>query len=338
MYEIAKLPSEELEILFQNTAAKMGMNASIIEKDFWVCFTLEYLFHKCPWKKSFAFKGGTSLSKVYNLIERFSEDIDLILDWRTVGYGYSEPWEKSSNNQRLKFHNESDERVATFLKNEFLPVFLSDMTECIGKPVSAYIDDDEPAVVKFRYPHEFEDSSLLQIIRLEIGVLAAWTPTLWADVHPYVADYYPNIFHHPSTQVLTTTAERTFWEKATILHREAYRKETSSIPSRYSRHYYDIYCMSHKGVLEKALRHKDLLTQVVEFKQAFYSCAWAKYESARIGTLKLVPAVHSMERLRSDYNTMQPMIYGHFPDFDELMRFIQELEERINEMETSHRR
>ena len=84
MYEIARLPGEEREILFQNTAAKMGMNAAIIEKDFWVCLTLDYLFHECQWKKSFAFKGGTSLSKVYHLIDRFSEDIDLILDWRLV--------------------------------------------------------------------------------------------------------------------------------------------------------------------------------------------------------------------------------------------------------------
>ena len=65
MYGIAGLPSEEREILFQNTAAKMGMNAAVIEKDFWVCLTLDYLFHKCPWRKAFAFKGGTSLSKVY---------------------------------------------------------------------------------------------------------------------------------------------------------------------------------------------------------------------------------------------------------------------------------
>lgn len=100
MYEIAKLPSEEREILFQNAAARKGMNAAIIEKDFWVCLTLDYLFHKCPWKKAFAFKGGTSLSKVYSLIDRFSEDIDLILDWRVMGTaspGKSVPIRSSRN-------------------------------------------------------------------------------------------------------------------------------------------------------------------------------------------------------------------------------------------------
>ena len=333
MYEIAKLPDEEREILFQNTAAKMGMNAAIIEKDFWVCLTLDYLFHKCQWKKAFAFKGGTSLSKVYNLIDRFSEDIDLILDWRTVGYGYSEPWKKRSNTQQQKFIVESSNRVNAFLKDEFLPVFKTDIHDCVGRSVSVYIDDDDPGTVKFGYPRAFEETSILQEIRLEIGALAAWTPTQLADIHPYAADYYPLIFRQTSTQVLTTTAERSFWEKATILHQEAHRPETSKIPERYSRHYYDLYCMAQKGVLEKALLQKDLLAQVAEFKQTFYPRKWAQYEYARIGSLKLVPAVHSMDRLRLDYTMMQSMIYGNYPDFDEMMHFIKKLETRINSAE-----
>jgi len=333
MYGIAKLPSEEREILFQNTAAKMGMNAAIIEKDFWVCLTLDYLFHRCKWKKAFEFKGGTSLSKVYNLIDRFSEDIDLILDWRTVGYGYSEPWEKRSNTQQQKFIDESSNRVAAFLKNDFLPVFIDNMTECTGRSVSVYIDDDDPGTVKFGYPHAFEDPSILQEIRLEIGALAAWTPTRLAEIHPYAADYYPRVFSQTSTKILTTTAERTFWEKATILHQEAYRPESSKIPERYSRHYYDLYCMAHKGVLEKALVQKDLLTQVADFKQTFYPRKWAQYETARVGMLKLFPAAHSMDRLRSDYARMQSMIYGNSPDFDEMMQYIKDLEEQINTTE-----
>ena len=330
MYEIAKLPAQEREILFQNTAARMGMNAAIIEKDFWVCLTLDYLFHRCRWQKSFAFKGGTCLSKVYRLIDRFSEDIDLILDWRTVGYGYSEPWKQRSNTQQQRFIYDSSNRVAAFLKNEFLPVFAADLTGCIGRPVSVYIDDDDPETVKFGYPRAYEDPSILQEIRLETGTLAAWTPSRPAEIHPYAADYYPGVFHQASTQILTTTAERTFWEKATILHQEAHRPETSRIPDRYSRHYYDLYCMAHKGVLEKALAQKDLLAQVAEFKRTFYPRRWARYEYAGIGTLKLVPAAHSLERLRSDYAMMQSMIYGNCPDFDEMMQFITDLESRIN--------
>ena len=85
MRNVARLPESDRRELFRNTADKMGLNDAIVEKDFWVCFTLDYLFHRCPWKDAITFKGGTSLSKAFNLISRFSEDIDLILDWRSHG-------------------------------------------------------------------------------------------------------------------------------------------------------------------------------------------------------------------------------------------------------------
>ena len=84
MRNIAIIPAHDREALFHNTAAKMGMTDAIIEKDFWVCYMLDYLFHRCAWKDHIAFKGGTSLSIAYGLIERFSVEIDLILDWRVV--------------------------------------------------------------------------------------------------------------------------------------------------------------------------------------------------------------------------------------------------------------
>ena len=91
MKHMAALSREEREELFLNTAHKVGMPPAIVEKDFWVCYMLDYLFHRCAWKERLVFKGGTSLSKAYHLIERFSEDIDLILDWRLLGYGIEEP-------------------------------------------------------------------------------------------------------------------------------------------------------------------------------------------------------------------------------------------------------
>lgn len=92
--------SSDRKALFQNTAAKMGLTEAIVEKDYWVCFMLDYLFQCCKWKDSIAFKGGTSLSKAYGLIERFSEDIDLILDWRVLGYEKDEPWETEAIQSR----------------------------------------------------------------------------------------------------------------------------------------------------------------------------------------------------------------------------------------------
>ena len=330
MYIIARMDPAERQILFRNTAAKKGLPESIIEKDFWVCFVLEYLFHKSTWQNNLAFKGGTSLSKAYNLIQRFSEDIDLILDWRVLGYGYDEPWEQRSKTKQLEFNKASVERLFAFLKEGFLPVFQKDMTDLLGGEANVYIDGNDAGTVNFAYPSSFEDPYVLRVIRLEIGALAAWTPIHPVTIRSYAAECYPSVFSVPGTVVLTTTAERTFWEKATILHQEAYRPEGSLIPDRYSRHYYDLYRMSQTHVKEAALSNPALLDKVAEFKNKFYPRGWARYDEARIGTLKLIPANHSIERIASDYAKMSSMIYGDIPTFNEIIRVIGQLEIEIN--------
>jgi len=100
MYEVARATINERRALFRNTSQKMNVHEAIIEKDFWVCITLDYLFQRCLYKNRFAFKGGTCLSKAYNLIQRFSEDIDLILDWRVLGYRMTEPWDVRSKTKQ----------------------------------------------------------------------------------------------------------------------------------------------------------------------------------------------------------------------------------------------
>ncbi len=328
MYRIAK--TNEREELFINTAAKMGIDPAIVEKDFWVCLTLDYLFHHSKWKSAFAFKGGTSLSKVYNLIERFSEDIDLILDWQVIGYAKNEPWEERSNTKQQKFIADSKDRLFKYLAEDFLPNFKADMEKLLGQPLHIFITEEDSGIVNFEYPSLFKDDSILRVIRLEIGALAAWSPTQKATVSPYVADYYPQVFEQKNTEIITTTAARTFWEKATILHQEAFRPDGSLIPARYSRHYYDIYCMANSKVKEAALALPELLTHVAEFKQKFYPRKWAKYELARIGTLKLYPTEHSIPEIRNDYAKMRNMIYGNYPDFDEILDSIKKLENEIN--------
>lgn len=111
MRNVARLSDSDRRELFRNTSDKMGLNDAIVEKDFWVCFTLDYLFHRSPWKDSITFKGGTSLSKAFHLISRFSEDIDLILDWRILGYGKDEPWETRSNTKQDAFNKEANMRA-----------------------------------------------------------------------------------------------------------------------------------------------------------------------------------------------------------------------------------
>ncbi len=114
MRKVARRKASDRIELFRNTAEKMRLNDAIVEKDFWVCFMLDYLFQQSPWKDSISFKGGTSLSKAYHLIHRFSEDIDLILDWRVLGYRVDEPWENRSITKQNQFNQEANAKVTEF--------------------------------------------------------------------------------------------------------------------------------------------------------------------------------------------------------------------------------
>lgn len=329
MRRIATIKENDRKALFQNTAAKMGLTNAIIEKDFWVCFMLDYLFHRCEWKSNIAFKGGTSLSKAYGLIERFSEDIDLILDWRVIGYSVDEPWQDRSYTKQDLFNKEANRRTEDFLKNHFVPAVTKDLKE-LNATVDCYIDGSDPQTVVFAYNRSFDDNSILPVIRLEIGALAAWTPAEPKSITPYAAVQYHKLFAEPSTEILTVLPKRTFWEKVTILHREAYRPENKPFPSRYSRHYYDLYCMMNSFVKAEALADTELLTKVVELKDKFYRCPWARYDEAKVGTMKLMPPERNLLVLHDDYEHMQNMIFGKKPDFDSILQSMQALENEIN--------
>ncbi len=332
MRKIARLEDSERRELFRNTADKMGLNDAIVEKDFWVCFTLDYLFNRSPWKDAITFKGGTSLSKAFHLISRFSEDIDLILDWRILGYGKDEPWEKRSNTKQDAFNKEANVRAEDFLAETFCPAIREGLSQELGCEANLYIDEKDKQTVIFAYPNLFTNSATLQVIRLEIGALAAWTPARQAFIEPYASEYYPAVFEQIGTSVLTVAPERTFWEKATILHHEANRPKQLEMPGRYSRHYYDLYRMAGSPVKEAAFSRIDLLKKVVDFKMKFYPRTWAKYQEAVPGSLRLIPPEYRFAALEADYELMKDMLYGDVPTFGAVIDGIRELEKEIRDM------
>jgi hypothetical protein len=323
----ARRSGEDRRDLFRATAQAMQVQEAIIEKDFWVCWVLDYLFQISPWKDQLAFKGGTSLSKVYNAIERFSEDIDLILDWRLLGYSANEPWHERSATRQNEFNTEANQRCAAFLAREFIPVFSQSLNELAAAKIGVEAKEQD---VLIQYPHSFSLSSILPQIKLEIGPLAAWLPNEKKWVRPYAAEKFPHLFLQPSTAVSTVTADRTFWEKATILHQEAHRPPAIRLPPRYSRHYYDLYRLSRSPIREKALAQLDLLQKVVDFKMKFYRSAWAKYEEARPGSLRLLPPAERVADLRTDYQGMQPMLFGTIPGFEDILTGLAALEKTVN--------
>ena len=331
MKNIARLPKEERLILFRNTAANCGLSEGIVEKDFWVCWTLDYLFHQSPWTKHLAFKGGTSLSKSFDLIHRFSEDIDLILNWRLLESAQKDPWAQRSKNQQDKLNKALNAETEVFLREQFVPKLREDFAQLLVDEFQIEVDEHETQTVNFTYPKLFGEASILPMVRLEIGALAAWTPTTQSEIISYAAQQYGRIFQNPSTSVLTVMPERTFWEKVTILHKESFRTN-GNFPARYSRHYYDLFCMDASPVKVAAFGNLDLLARVVTFKDRFYPAGNAHYDLAKPGTMRLLPLEDCLPVLRDDYAHMRNMLFGEIPSFEEIMACIARLEKEINSL------
>ena len=332
MRKIACLPDDDRRELFRNTADKMGLNDAIVEKDFWVCFTLDYLFHRCPWKDSITFKGGTSLSKSYHVIERFSEDIDLILDWRKIINDEVNPWEERSKTKQDLFNKQINSEAAKFYKEELIPQLNIEMKEKLGDGEWISVDTEDEMVVNFYYPQIFEAEYLRSCVRLEIGPLAEWLPSHETSITPFAAEKYPDIFSQTDTSVLTIDVERTFWEKLTILHKIANFPEGKSLPARYARHLYDVYNMGNSWVKESAFKRKELLEKDVAFKQKFYYAKGAHYETATLSSIELLPKEAVLNALKEDYQAMSNMIYGNIPEFEDILAFLKKLQSEIHDL------
>ncbi len=332
MKKIALLEKEDRIVLFTQSAAKMKMHPSIVEKDFWVCFLLDHLFHDCQYKDMFVFKGGTSLSKSYHVIERFSEDIDLILDWRKIINDDSNPWEDRTKTKQDTYNKQINKAAAEFYKEELVPVLNNELSLKLGDREWVAVDSFDEMVVNFMYPKDFALEYIVPVIRLEIGPLAEWMPSHKTVIEPFVAEQYPDVFKQKSTEVLTIDAERTFWEKITILHKIANYPEGKILPRRYARHLYDVYCLGNSEIKKSAFGRKELLEKDVAFKQKFYYSKSAHYETATLKTINLIPAEQIMQSLKNDYAAMANMFYGNAPAFDDILTFLSELEIEIHNL------
>ena len=266
------------------------------------------------------------------MIERFSEDIDLIMDWRLLGYGIHEPWEERSKTKQDKLNKKAVADASEFLTSSFAPRLESDMRELIGQNITVSMDPDdkEQCTVNFFYPHVFNTNYIRQEIRLEIGPLAEWVPSHPVSIASTAAEQFPSAFQQADTVVPTVDVERTFWEKVTILHKTAASYEQKGIPARYARHYYDLYQMSRTDVKNSAFNRKELLEQDIRFKMKFYYTKNASYETSHIGTIRLVPDADAIKDLSVDFDHMKDMIYGEKPSFEEIIDSIAKLEDEIN--------
>ena len=332
MNRFLKLSGEEKREVFQAVSLSMGLRPDIVEKDFWVCFMLHHLFHDCKYKDAFVFKGGTSLSKAYHVIERFSEDIDIILDWRKIVSTEEDPWNDRSKTKQDQYNKLVNARAAVFYASDLVPCLNSELEEILGSGQWVAVDENDEMVINFYYPQLFEVEYLRDKVRLEIGPLAEWLPSHVTDIQSFVSEKYPQLFDRKVTGILTIDVERTFWEKLTILHKMANFPANKKLPPRYARHLYDVYCMTNSPVKEQAFARKELLEKDVIFKQKFYYAKSAYYETATLKEISLIPADHIMDAVKQDYAAMKNMIYGDYPGFETIIEQLKELEMEVHNL------
>ena len=332
MYNIAKLSNNDRDIVFTKYTFENGVSKAIVEKDFWVTLILDYLFHRCKYKEYFIFKGGTSLSKCFNIIERFSEDIDLILRWDLLTD--DNPNKERSNRQQDIYNKNINKLAADFIKEKLMPEMIYDFNILLGQKAEFQIDENEPQVLNFNYPILYnDDAGILKYVRLEIGPLAELTPTEDVTISPLISKLNLKIMDNNETIIKTVSPERTFWEKILILNQESHRPLDKKMPTRYSRHYYDVYKISLTKYKDKAYSNLELLEQVREFKKKFYPVGWAKYDLAKPGLFTLVPSEERIEELRVDFSNMKEMINDDsINSFDDLLTYIKQLENEINNL------
>jgi hypothetical protein len=340
MDNVARASALDRGALFRQAEAAVARRfpAAIVEKDFWVCWSLRRIFDVLQFRPHLIFKGGTSLSKVYRAIERFSEDVDLSLSRRDLGFADDRDPEQAGISKK-EAQRRLDALVAgcqVAVREKLVPELRRDFAAVLGTSGwSVDLDPADPQTVIFTYPST-EVSGVRSYVRpaiwLEMGARSDDWPAADAELTPYAAETFPDLFTIRSCRVRTLAAERTFWEKATLLHAECHRSPDTPSRERLARHYYDLYRLAQQPIAEQALGQRDLLERVIAHKRFFFAQVWAHYETARPGTFRLLPAADRLEALRRDYREMDTLIFGEAPEWDDIIRELKELEKRINSL------
>ena len=333
-------PKKDRVAVLLAAANRLGTPVSNIEKDFWVCWTLDALYNRLPpGQPRMLFKGGTSLSKAYGLIQRFSEDIDVTVFRDDLGQSatIAELAALSGNKRRDKLDAIRDACRAyiTGPLRDALTELVADATSGRG---SVEVDEGDPdgQTLLVWYPEiEPKDASYVQpAVRIESGAKSALDPHQAASVTPYIGEDFPDL-DLTVANVTTIEARRTCWDKIVILHgmRRWFenRGELKGGGHRISRHYYDLHQLMQSPLGGKAVSDRTLGEDCVEHARMFFNRAPLDLASARPPTFVLVPSDETMRKaLEADYVAMSAMIFGAAPSFDEILKSVAKVEQQIN--------
>jgi hypothetical protein len=335
-----RLPPERRRELCEEAQLRLGLPAASIEKDFWVCWTLRELFALPEWGRYFTFKGGTALSKGWKLIERFSEDIDIVVDRAFLGFGgdtspASAPSKKQRRERLAALKTECQTRIHAGLR----PALEERIRRCLPPDApwdlvpAAPEEDPDGQTLLFHYPESLAGTAayLRPVVKIEMGARSDVEPAGAPLIQPYLADALPDVVGQSAFEVRALLPERTFWEKAMLLHEETYRPPGKARKTRLARHYYDLWSLIKNGVGASAARDTGLFERTAAHRAVYFNWSWMDYGTLRKGSLRIVPLEGHVGEWRQDYEAMRgEMFFGEVPAFDEVLRVVGEFERTFN--------
>lgn len=338
MNHFARESAENRADFFYQYGGTARIPAYIVEKDFWVCWLLGHIFATEDLGRDCIFKGGTSLSKVFNAIQRFSEDIDLGLSPASLGWTESDLDDAPSNTARQKRVTQIQTACADAVSGRFRARLESVIRDELGlNPRGAWLHYELDAashspIIYFAYPQAVPPGSYVApSVKIEFGSLTDQRPTGLHPISPWVAQLAPDVFADFRAEVVALEIERTFWEKATILHAEFHRPAGKPQPARYARHYADFAALWRHPSGPPASRQLDLLARVRLHKSRFFASPWANYATAVPGSFRLLPPDTRLAELRADYAAMRPMFLTEPLSFDEMLAVLRAAEHTLNQ-------
>ena len=319
---------------------RLGLPAASIEKDFWVCWTLRELFALPEWGAHLTFKGGTSLSKGWKLIERFSEDIDIVVGREFLGFdGEASPEAAPSKKQRRARLDALKGACQARIHSDLLPALKTRLHYALPTGdhwnLAPATPDEDPdgQTLLFQYPALLAATAtyLRPVVKIEMGARSDTEPSASPMIRPYLAEAFPDMFKPSEFAVHALLPERTFWEKAMLLHEETYRPAGKTRKVRLARHYYDLWCLMQKGVADKARQDLSLFKRIATHREIYFNWSWMDYATLHKGTLRIVPLDDQMAEWQRDYAAMRDeMFFGEVPSFDVIMRAVRDFEKSFN--------
>jgi hypothetical protein len=343
--EFLQATPQDRRDVFLSAAARLGTPEQNVEKDFWVTWTLDVLFNGLPvGHPRFLFKGGTSLSKAYGLISRFSEDIDITVFREDLGQAtsVSELEAMSRKKRQAQLHAIKDacrDYIQNTLAKQFSEIVQVAVAQSNIEPsvpsVAIDPDDADGQSLLFWYPAVTTGHGdyIRSAVKIEFGAKSALDPHEELSIVPYISEDVPRL-GLGADGVTTVVAERTFWDKIVILHGVRNWFERRGVlrgeGQRVSRHYYDVHRILQSELGARAVGDRALGADCVAHARMFFSSPDLGLDRAVPGTFSLTASDAMARELRRDYTRMTGMIIGTPPEFEEVMASVAALENALN--------